>query len=466
MITQLPKKGVLLAVAAFILASVLLTLFAWRSVGGNTPLEPKLYEVHALFNNASGLTKHADIRIAGISIGKVTDVRSRGLSTEATLAIKEQYAPIPSDTHAILRQKTLLGETFVSLSPGNKSAKPLHDGDTIPVKQIGATQPLDRVLGMLDKPTRKHLVDLLTNTGALLDGRGQDFNASLGNLAIGTRQLAAVVKILDGQRAQVGGLVRNTGQVLQTVGDEQAAVGRLVNSGNQALSATAEQSDALTATISATPALLRELRATSDGIEQTAVDAGPTFHEFRPVAGLVEPALSGVREASPRVTALLNQLNGMLPAARAGLPAASKFVNALVPLVHQLDPTARQIAPVTSYMAAYRKELVATMANVAASTNGASPGTDGKYHAYLRTLLPLGPEGLVGYPKRLPSNRHNAYRVPGGLADLVGGLTSSNCAGAVASNTAAPCKLQPPWSFSGGKPTYYQHVDGAKPPKK
>ena len=33
---------------------------------------------------------------------------------------RRQYAPIPADTKAILRQKTLLGETYVELTPGTK----------------------------------------------------------------------------------------------------------------------------------------------------------------------------------------------------------------------------------------------------------------------------------------------------------------------------------------------------------
>ncbi len=466
MITQLPRRTTLLVTAAFILASVLLTLFAWRSVGGTTPLQPKKYEVHALFDNASGLTRHADIRIAGISIGKVSKVQARGLKTEATLAIDEPYAPVPRDTHAILRQKTLLGETFVSLSPGTKKAPYIEDGDTIAVDQIAATQPLDRVLGALDKPTRKHLVDLLANTGTLFEGRGTDFNATLGNLAILAPQLAAMVKILDGQRAQLGSLVRNTGQVLQTIGDEQAAVQELVRSGNSALSATAEQSANLTATVTATPSLLRELRATSRAVERTAVLAAPTLREFRPIAGLVPPALTEVRKASPTVTALLNDLDGLLPVARRGLPAATRFVRALEPLVEQLAPTAKQIAPVSSYVAQYQQDIVATMANVTASMNGTSIGTRGKRVRYLRTLLPLGPEALVQYSKRLPSNRHNAYRLPGGLADLIDGLAASNCAGTAEGGGAPPCKVQPGWSFDGGKSQYYPHVGPAEVPKR
>ena len=64
------------------------------------------------------------------SIGKVVSVgldRHTGL-TQAVIQIDRQFAPRPADTRAILRQKTLLGETYVELSPGNPSGPKLPDG--------------------------------------------------------------------------------------------------------------------------------------------------------------------------------------------------------------------------------------------------------------------------------------------------------------------------------------------------
>ena len=115
-----------------------------------------------------------------------------------------------------------------------------------------------------------------------------------------------------------------------------------------------------------------------------------------------------------------------------------------------------------AYVAAYRKELVATMTNVAASTNGKTPATDGTPTSYLRTLIPINSESFLGAEKRLATNRHNAYRAPGGLQPLAQGLTSSGC-GHAGSGTAPPCKLQPPWRFAGGPRRYFQHVEPRKP---
>jgi phospholipid/cholesterol/gamma-HCH transport system substrate-binding protein len=464
MITRLPARGTLLLAIAFVLGSVLLTLYVWRSVGGTLPLQPKGYRVTALFDNASQLTRNADVRISGVDIGKVVAIRQRRLRTEATIDVEARFAPLRRDVRAILRQKTLLGETFVELTPGSRSAPLLPEGGQIPREQIADTQPLDRVLGMLDRPTRERLQELLVDGGALLDGRGADLNAALGNLAPATSRLAAALRILDHQRSALRTLVRDTGTVLQTVGDERESVAELVRAGHRALSATAARDAALTAAVRATPELLGELRDTSAAAAETATLAAPVLDELRPVAPLVAPALAAARDAAPQLARLLEGVGSLVPTARAALPAATRIIDGLSPLTSVLEPAVAQVSPVIDYMAAYRRELVATMANVTASTNGRSAATDGRLTPYLRTLIPNGPETIVGYSRRSGSNRHNAYREPGGLAALAEGLTSANCEHAAESSDAPACRVQRGWSFGGGPARYFQHVEPARPP--
>ena len=68
------------------------------------------------------LAKEADVRISGVPVGKVKDIepdKTTGRS-DVTIQLDSQYAPLPSDAKAILRQKTLLGETYVELTPGDQ----------------------------------------------------------------------------------------------------------------------------------------------------------------------------------------------------------------------------------------------------------------------------------------------------------------------------------------------------------
>ena len=71
-----------------------------------------------------------------MSVGKVVAVGRFGQRTDATIELDSKHAPIPADTRAIARSKTLLGEAFVELSPGDRTAPKLHDGGRLPARQV------------------------------------------------------------------------------------------------------------------------------------------------------------------------------------------------------------------------------------------------------------------------------------------------------------------------------------------
>jgi virulence factor Mce-like protein len=465
MVTQSPPRAAILVALVFILASVALSLFVWSSLGGGLPLTPKGYRFHATFENASQLQSNADVRIAGIKVGRVVSVDPVGLRTDATIEIDARYAPVPVDTRAVLRQKTLLGETFVTLTTGSRSAPKLPEGGRLAVANIEPTQPLDRVFGVLDPRTRRDLQALFTNGATALRGRGADVNAALGELGPLSDDLDVMLAILDRQRASVGGLVRDAGSVLRTVGSHGAALAEIVDAGSTVASVTARRDHALTATVRALAPLLGTLRTASDAVTRTAGAAGPTLHALRPVAPLVEPALSALRRLAPQIEAVLTDFDATVPVAQRALPAIAHLVGGLGPFVEVVYPTTREITPVIDLVARYRRELAATMNNAAAAQQATSPGVDGTPVHYIRTLVPIDEESLVGYAQRLPSNRHNAYFAPGGLAHLKDGLLASDCRNTtnpqtvpVIGNGAPPCKLQPPWTFDG-RTAYFPRIE-------
>src|SRR2546423_2438273 len=121
---QAPTPGRLLVMVLFALSCFGLLLFLWLSFGGSVPLKPKGYRVQVAFPEATQLGDYADVRTAGVSVGKVRlkKLDPKGNRTIATLEIDRRFAPLRSDAKAILRQKTLLGETYVELTPGTRKA--------------------------------------------------------------------------------------------------------------------------------------------------------------------------------------------------------------------------------------------------------------------------------------------------------------------------------------------------------
>ena len=119
--TRPPTITRILVAIGFALSCFALALFLWITFGGPLPLKPEGYRFTVPFNEATQLAVESDVRISGVSVGKVkaVELADDGLA-DATIELDSRYAPIPTDTRAMLRTKTLLGETFVELTPGRR----------------------------------------------------------------------------------------------------------------------------------------------------------------------------------------------------------------------------------------------------------------------------------------------------------------------------------------------------------
>src|SRR3954469_10288174 len=154
---QAPTPARLLTMVLFALSCFGLLLFLWVSFGGTVPLQPKGYRFQADFPQAVTLSQQADVRISGVNVGKVVALEPHIGRTRATIQLDEKYAPLPADSQAILRSKTLIGETYVALSPGTKDGPKIPDGGMLPQRNVKRQVELDEILRAFDKPTRTAL---------------------------------------------------------------------------------------------------------------------------------------------------------------------------------------------------------------------------------------------------------------------------------------------------------------------
>ncbi|HWF55621.1 MAG TPA: MCE family protein [Solirubrobacteraceae bacterium] len=470
MVTQAPKKMAVFAAIAFSLSCIGLIIFVWTQFGGTIPFAPQGYRVKALFSETGLLVPNADVRISGVNVGKVANVQPRGVDSLVTLNIDHQYAPIPTNTRAILREKTLLGEAYVALSTGTGTGSKLPDEGTIPNAQVDRTQQLDQVLASFNTPTQHNLQALLNGTGEALANRGQDLNDAFGNLDPAVTELAAIVGVLNEQQGNLRSVIANGSTVLNTLGDRSADLQSLITAGDQAFSATAVQSVALKDTVNDLPSFLTQLRTTLTGLNTTLGLAKPSLAALRPVAPLLTPALREVSNVTKPGLSLIHEAPALLRASKRALPAIADFANAFRPGVNALLPAAQQLIPVIDYMFVDRQSLVTAMANLAAGLQGvaAANGPGGSAH-YLRALLSIGDESVFGQSVREPTNRNNTYFAPGELSDIgSGGLKSASCSNT--SNAAqlplpfgnVPCRVQPGFSWGNGVAFgYYPHLTAA-----
>jgi virulence factor Mce-like protein len=410
---------------AFAASCIGLLLYLWISFGGTTSLSPKGYQISAEFNQAENLGSQADVRISGVNVGKVISVgldRRTGL-TRAVMEIDPEFAPRPADTRAILRQKTLLGETYVELSPGSQTAPKLEDGATLPRGQIAPTVQLDQILSAFDPATRQAFETWMQQQGTALTGRGQDLNAALAELYPFATNVDSVLAVLNRDSAATSTLLGDGAQVLAAVTRSPSALQQLVGNANTTFSATAAQAASLAATIKAFPPFLTATKTTVDRVARFAQTTKPLVDVLRPAAVELSPALQSVAVLAPELNSLLVNVGPLTSASKAGVPAVEQFLNASVPLLTRLTPYLGGVIPVVDYINTYRREIAAFFANSTAASQATEPALAGnKLLHYVRVSSPLNPETLAVYSHRLESNRGNPYLVPGGYSSLTSQL--------------------------------------------
>ena len=421
MIKQAPSFGRIFAMVAFALSCFGILLFLWLSFGGSVPLQPQGYRVHVSFPEATQLAQEAEVRISGVKVGNVRRVEPNeetGL-TDAIIEIDARYAPIPRDTRAILRQKTLLGETYVELSPGDEGAGTVDDDGTLALGQVSETVELDEILRTFDPVTRSRFATWLDQQGRAVRGNGEAINDALGNLTPFAEETDDVLAVLRRQSDATRRFVRDTGEVFGALTERQGQLRDLIVNSNRVWETTARRDAELADTFRVLPTFLRESRVTTTRLTRFARDTNPLIDQLRPAARQLSPTLVELQGLAPDLRGFFQDLNPLVRVSRRGLPATERVLDNTRPILRRLDPFLRQFTPIIDYLGLYRREIAGFFANDAAVTQATDSGqATGEPVHYLRTNNPTNPEIMAGFPSRLSTNRSNPYPEPGGYNKL------------------------------------------------
>jgi phospholipid/cholesterol/gamma-HCH transport system substrate-binding protein len=413
--TTTPSFSRVLVMVVFALSCFGLLLFLWLSFGGPIPLKPKGYRVQVGFPEATQLGLEADVRVAGVSVGKL---RKKTLDpnhnrTLATLEIERKFAPLKADTKAILRQKSLLGETYIELTPGS-SKKTLPEDGRLPDASVSKTVELDEIFRSLDPTTRAAFRGWQQDLAKGINGRGRDFNDALGTLPGFAHDGADILQVLDAQQGAVTRLVKNTGVTFGALTENEQQLHNLITSAGQVFQATASQQDNLAETIRILPTFLDESKATVKRLQTFSTNTRPLVHDLIPVAQDLKPTLHDVRVLSPDLRSFFKNLDPLITASKTGLPAGSEVLEGLKPTLAELTPFLQQINPILQYLETSQMQVSDFITNGAAALADTEPSTSGGIGHYLRQLGPVGAESLAIYRERPKTNRGNSY--PGPLA--------------------------------------------------
>jgi ABC-type transporter Mla subunit MlaD len=449
---QAPSAAKMLVAVGFALSCFALLLFLWVTFGGFVPFKPQSYRVSADFQEAITLQKEADVRIGGVTVGKVKDIQlpESGNATRAVIEVDPEFAPISSDARATLRSKTLLGETYVELTTGSQidpengevteeaspsqteesvgiqdvsglsgddAVEPLEEGGHLADTQVEEQVQIDEIFNGFDQETRDNFQLWMKNSAVGVDGRGLDLNDSLGNIGPFSEDASDVLGTLRRQEEALKGVVRNTGTVFEALtARDQELAGAIVGS-NRTFGALASRDEALAETFKILPTFELESRLTLDRLEEFARNAGPLFRDLRPVARDISPTLRDLRRLSPSARRLFKNLNPLIKASVSGLPALGSVLRELRPVMVSLDPFLANFNPILRFVDYGAPNVADFLANPSAATAGVLPpvaGQTGPRHVS-RQMGVISPETLSIYPSRRVQNRGNGYIQPFGI---------------------------------------------------
>jgi virulence factor Mce-like protein len=415
--TGSPRVSRIITMVLFALSCVGLLLFLWLSFGGTIPFKAQGYRFEVGFNNAFDLANYADVRIAGVNVGKVVGkTRSPyGNRTIVTIQMDNQFAPIHRNALAILRTKTLLGETYVQINPGSRNSPPLPDGATLPASRVANAVQLDDVFNTFDPKTRDAFRAWQEELAKAVHGNDQNLNDVLGNLPVFAVNFTDLLQVLDVQHAAVVNLVRNGGTTFDAINRDPAALRNLVTAGETTFRTTAANSAALTDIFHIFPTFLNEQKLTMQSLQSFSTNADPVIRELIPVAQQLGPTLNALKELAPNLRHLFVKLGPLITASQTGLPATQRVLHGLGPnkLLDSLGPFLGQLNPILWWLSQHQQLLsdFITAGGVSLFPRTTTFGTNGTGH-YLRQFGPSGNETLSFQPTRDPNNRGNTYPWP------------------------------------------------------
>jgi ABC-type transporter Mla subunit MlaD len=317
------------------------------------------YQVNATFTNAVNIAINSPVRIAGINVGKVTDVSPEGRATTVTFTVDNEGRPVREDAAAQIRPRLFLeGNWFIDLDPGTPQSEEMPDEGTIPVSRTGTSVQVGDVLrNTLQLPQRANLQKLLAGLGTGLNAKptaiedltfepsvqglsgGEALNLLYRNGEVAARGTAIVNAAYLGENPnELRNLLRGLGRLTGTVNERADDVQGFVTNFATFTGALAAESENLSATIRELPPTLTTARTSLSNLNRAlpalrgfAIAITPGVNEIPKTIRDVRPFLN---QAKPLLTE--PELLGLTRIIRQNTPATTTSTQATLALLPQL----------------------------------------------------------------------------------------------------------------------------------
>lgn len=228
-----------------------------------------VYEISADLTDAAGLQSGNEVRVAGVKVGKITDVSLTPTAARVTMEIGSDIQ-LPRETRVEVKLKTLLGQKFIDLQypkgyvaaasggadPSGATAGYLSKGDVIPLAQTSVPfemyEAANEGTAVLEEIDKQSLRQMLAVLGDTVSGSKEELGGALV-------ALDRAADVLEPKSKDISSLLRNSRNVTQTLGDEGQNIEGILSRGANVLETLADRRSTLNSLLEATNDLTLDL---------------------------------------------------------------------------------------------------------------------------------------------------------------------------------------------------------------
>lgn len=247
----------------------------------------------AEFSEAAGIQPDDEVRIAGVKVGKVSDVELDGDRVVVTFKVKDAW--VGDRTSAAIKIKTVLGQKYLALEPDG--AEELDPSQRIPRERTTAPYDVLEAFRGLAETVNQVDIEQLAESFEVI---AQTFADTPGEVRGALSGLQSLSKTVASRNDELAQLLSNTRQISQTLAERDAEVVRLLEDGNLLLAEINKRREAISALLQGTVTLSQELQGlVTDNNDQL----GPVLDSLDQLTSMLQrnqDALSqGVKNMAP-----------------------------------------------------------------------------------------------------------------------------------------------------------------------
>lgn len=299
------------------------------------------YSVSADFDQALNLAQGAQVKLNGISIGRVSSVTAKDYKAHVTMDLRSQIT-IPADSKARLRYDTPLGELIIQVTPGESPAD-LTDGGTF---EDTSTAPsvedaLQSASMLINGGNLGELQVIATELNAAFGGREREIRQS-------TEQLTDFITQANGSSQDIAAALQSLGSVAVTLNQNRTTIRNALDDIGPAAKTLGEDTDEFVT-------VLKQADKLAERTENLARKAGDPLIEILqklgPIADAVLSTRSVFRANLDAVIAVAEQLDRTVPSDTLPLLAKLHLAETTIASTPATAPAAARSSGSTSQQA-------------------------------------------------------------------------------------------------------------------